>query len=69
MERDREGTAVENELNRIVGSLRTVQVWTALPDGHVDFSLNRHWSGDPRSDLKERLRHGLAECGPSRGPA
>ena len=36
-----EGNAVENELNRLVNALPGL-VWTALPDGHIDF-LNERW--------------------------
>jgi PAS domain S-box-containing protein len=33
---------MENELSRVVDTLPGL-VWTARPDGHVDF-LNQHWS-------------------------
>jgi PAS domain-containing protein len=32
---------MENELSRVLDTL-PVLVWTALPDGHVDF-FNQHW--------------------------
>jgi PAS domain S-box-containing protein len=41
--RDRhERTGMENELSRVVDMLPGL-IWTALPDGHIDF-LNRRWS-------------------------
>lgn len=41
MERGLQGTEVQNELSRVVDALPGL-VWTALPDGQIDF-LNERW--------------------------
>ena len=41
MERGLESSGVQNELRRVVDALPGL-VWTALPDGHIDF-LNQRW--------------------------
>jgi PAS domain S-box-containing protein len=56
MERGRKGTAVENELRSVVDTLSGL-VWTALPDGYVDF-LNRRWSEYTGLNLEQSCGQG-----------
>ena len=51
-----EKTQVKNELNRLVDALPGL-IWTALPDGRVDF-LNQHWRQFTGLSADEAIGHG-----------
>ena len=55
---------MENNLNRVVDLLPGL-VWTALPDGQVDF-LNQRWCEYTGLSVAEGLRRGVADCDPPR---
>src|SRR6266487_1595176 len=51
-----ERTEMENELHRVVDALPGL-VWTALPDGHIDF-LNQCWCADTGLSVDEAYGRG-----------
>ena len=58
---------MENELSRVVDALPGL-VWTALPDGHVDF-LNQRWCEYTGLSIDEAYGRGWQTADPPRRPA
>ena len=54
---------MEIDLGRVFDALPAM-VWTARPDGHIDFA-NRRWSEYTGFSLDDSPWLGVAGCGPS----